>query len=120
MYICFVDFKKFYDKANRTGLEVSPTPTLYNSAKWCKLAGYMECKRNKWKEVLGVFRKGKFELLTLAETKLKENGEASGFRVSGTRIISYVQEIERAREGVALLLNDVWYSAMIDFRYVSS
>ena len=30
-------------------------------------------------------------------------------------IIAGVLEIERTREGVAHILNDVWYSAFIDF-----
>ena len=30
-------------------------------------------------------------------------------------IIAGVQEMERAREGVATLLNDVWHSAVVDF-----
>ena len=52
-----------------------------------------------------VFRKGKFELLALKETKFKGNGELSWCGVNG--IIAGVQEMERAREGVAVLLNDV-------------
>ena len=42
-------------------------------------SGYMECKgENKIaKEVIDVFRKGKFELLALSETKLKGNGGIS-------------------------------------------
>ena len=55
---------------------------------------------------MDVFRKGKFELLALMETKLKVNGEVSWCGVNG--IIASVQEMERAREGVAILLNDVW------------
>ena len=39
-------------------------------------------------------------------------------RVNG--IIAGVKEMERAREGVAILLNDVWYSAVVDFGCVSS
>ena len=35
-------------------------------------------------------------------------------------IITGVQEMERAREGVTLLLNDVWHSAVVDFGCVSS
>ena len=31
-----------------------------------------------------------------------------------------VQEIERAKEGVAILLNDVWHNAVTDFGCVSS
>ena len=45
--------------------------------------------------------------------KLKGNGEVPWCGVNG--IIAGVQEIERAREGVAILLNDVWHSALIDF-----
>ena len=68
--------------------------------------------------MVGVFRKGKFELLALTETKLKGNGEVSGCGVND--IIAGVHEMERAREGVAVLLNDVWRIAVIDFGYVSS
>ena len=67
---------------------------------------------------MDVFRKGKFELLALTETKLKGNGEVSWCGVNG--IIAGIQEMERAREGVAILLNDVWNSAVIDFGCVSS
>ena len=35
-------------------------------------------------------------------------------------IIASVQEMERAREGVAILLNDVWHSGGINFGCVSS
>ena len=31
-----------------------------------------------------------------------------------------VQEMERDREGMAILLNNVWYSALIGFGYVNS
>ena len=54
---------------------------------------------------------GKFELLAL-----KENREVSWCVVNG--IIA--EEIERTREGVAVLLNDVWHSAVIDFICVRS
>ena len=36
------------------------------------------------------------------------------------RIIPDVQVIEREREGVAVLMNDEWYSAVIDFGSDSS
>ena len=67
---------------------------------------------------MDVFREGKFKFLALMETKLKGNGEVSlcGENV----IIAGVQEKEGAREGVAILLNDVRCSAVIDFGYVSS
>ena len=55
---------------------------------------------------MDIFKEGKFELLALTETKLKGRGEVSWCRVNG--IIYSVQEMERAREGVAVLLNDVW------------
>ena len=68
--------------------------------------------------MVDVFRKGKFELLALTETKVKGNGEVSWRGVNG--IITGVQEMERAREGVAILLNDVWHSAVINFGCVRS
>ena len=67
---------------------------------------------------MDVFRKGKFELLALTETKLKVNREVSWCGVNG--IIAVVQEIGRAREGVVIQLNNVWYSVVIDFGFVSS
>ena len=67
---------------------------------------------------MDIFREGKFEFLALTETKLKWNGEVSWFGVNS--IIAGVQEMERAREGVAILMSDLWHSAVIDFGYVSS
>ena len=66
----------------------------------------------KREEVVDIFKKGKFKLLALTEMKLKGNGEASWSGVNG--IISCVQEMEIAREGLAILLNDMWHSAMIN------
>ena len=58
----------------RTERKASPTPAIYITAKLYKLAGYMECKRNKWycKEggVADVFMKGKFKMFTLTETEM--------------------------------------------------
>ena len=54
----------------------------------------------------------------MKEMKWKENGEVSWCGING--IIADVQEMERAREGVAILLNNVWHSAVIDFGCVSS
>ena len=54
---------------------------------------------------MDIFREGKFKLLALIETKLKGNGEVSWYGVND--IISSVQEMERAKEDVAILLNDV-------------
>ena len=66
---------------------------------------------------MDVFRKGKFELLVLTETKFRGNREVSWCGVNG--IIAGVQETEKAREGVAVMLNDMWHSVVIDFGYVS-
>ena len=52
-------------------------------------------------------------MLALTETKLKGKGGVSWYGVNG--ITAGVQEIERGREGVAILLKDVWHSAAIDF-----
>ena len=66
---------------------------------------------------MDVFRKGKFEFLALMDTKLKGNEEITWCGVSG--IIAGVQK-ERSMEEVAILLNDVWHSAVIKSGYVSS
>ena len=68
--------------------------------------------------VVDVFREGKLELLVLTKTKLKGNGAVSWCGVNG--IIAGVQEMERGRKGVAILLNDVWHSVVVDFGCVSS
>ena len=59
----------------------------------------------KREEVVYTFKKGKFKLLTLIETKLKRNGEISWCGVYG--IIANVQKMEKARKGVSVPLNDV-------------
>ena len=56
---------------------------------------------------MDVFKESKFKLLALADTKLRGNG-----------IIASAQEMERGREGVAILLNDVWLSAVVDFLWI--
>ena len=71
----------------------------------------------KREEVVDVFRKERFEYLALIETKLKGNREVSWCGVNG--IIASVQEMERDREKVAILLKDVWHSAVIDVGCVS-
>ena len=67
--------------------------------------------------MVDIFREGKFELLALMGTKLKGNEEVSWCGVKG--ISASVQEMERVMEGVAILLNNVWHSAGIDFGCVS-
>ena len=70
----------------------------------------------KREEVVIIFKKGKFELLVLRESKLKGKEEVSW---SGVNVIfARVQEMERAREGVAM--NDVCHSAVVKSGYVSS
>ena len=64
------------------------------------------------------FREGKFELLALPKMKLKGYGEVSWCGLNG--IIASVQEMERAREDIEILLNAVWHRAVIDFGCVSS
>ena len=66
----------------------------------------------KREEVADVFREGNFELLALTEMKLKGKGEISLCGVNG--IVVGVNEMEKAREGVVILLNDVWHSAEVD------
>ena len=50
---------------------------------------------------MDVFREENFEMLSLTEMKLKGKGEVSWCGVNG--IIAGVQEMERARESVAIL-----------------
>ena len=51
-------------------------------------------------------------------TKLKGNGEVAWCGVNG--LITSVQKIKRDWGGVAVLMNDEWHSAVIDFGCVSS
>ena len=51
-------------------------------------------------------------MLALTEAKLKENENVSWF---GVMVPSGVEEIERAREGEGVLMNDVLHSAAIDW-----
>ena len=52
------------------------------------------------------------------EMKLKGKGEVSQSEVNV--IFAGVQEMERGREGVAVLLNNVWHSAVVKSGCVSS
>ena len=95
---------------------------MYSSAKLCQRLGTYKViginETTKREEVVDTFKKGKFELLALTEVKLKGKGEASW---SGVNVIfAGVQELERARKGVAILLNDVWHSAVVNIGCVSS
>ena len=81
----------------------------------------MECKRYngaaKSEEMVDVFRMGKFELFVLTEKTLEGSGEVSWCGVNG--IIAIVQEIERAREGVFVLINNELHSVVIGFGCVN-
>ena len=68
--------------------------------------------------MVDIFKKGKFKLLALMETKLKGKGEVSWSEVNV--IFAGVHKMERAREGMAVLLSDVWDSARVKSGYVSS
>ena len=56
-------------------------------------------------------------MLALTKTKLKGNGEVSWCGVNG--FIASVQETEKIGKDVAVLLKEVWHSAVIDFGCVS-
>ena len=58
---------------------------------------------------MDVFQEGKFDLLALTETKLKGEGEVSWCGVNG--IFAGVTKMK----GVAILLNDVWHSEVVDW-----
>ena len=68
-------------------------------------------------EVVDIFKKGKFELLALTETKLKGKGEVSW---SGVNVIFAGVQMERAKEGEAVQLKDVWHRAVEEHGCVSS
>ena len=73
----------------------------------CESLGTWNVRKNKRgykKNVVDVLRKGKSELLAFTETKIKVNEKVSWFGVNG--MIAGVQEIEKASEGVAVLMND--------------
>ena len=62
----------------------------------------------KREEVVDIFKKGKFELVAFTETKSKGKG------------VNVSLPVFRRWKGVALLLNDVWHSAMVKSGCVSS
>ena len=57
-------------------------------------------------------------MVCLEGDKMERNGKVSWYGVNG--IIAGVQEMERARERVAILLNDVSHNAVIDIGCVNS
>ena len=57
-------------------------------------------------------------MLALTETKLEEKGEVSWSVVNV--IFIGVHQMERAREELAVVLNDVWHSAVVKSGYVNS
>ena len=80
--------------------------------------GIIDTMKREEVDILEKKKRGKFELLALTETKLKGKGEVSWSAVNV--IFAGVQEMERAREGMAVLLNDVWHSAVVKSGCVSS
>jgi hypothetical protein len=66
---------------------------------------------------MDVFRNGRFDLLALTETKLKGNGEGEWDGVKC--VYAGVEKNERAREGVAILMSDLWFRSMVKFECVS-
>ena len=65
------------------------------------------------REVVSVFRKGKFDSFVMINVRRKGNREILWHGVRG--ICVEVQENESAREGVTVLLNNMWYSAVFEF-----
>ena len=88
---------------------IADSHPVKNSAKLCQPFRYVNVRgindTTEKEEVVDIFKERKFELLTLTETKLKGKEEVSWSGVNF--IIAGVQEMERARERVAVLLNDV-------------
>ena len=64
------------------------------------------------------FQKGKVKVACLYRDETER--EWRGIMVWSKWCHSAVQEMGRARKGVAILLNDMWYSMVIDFGCVSS
>ena len=81
----------------------------------------MECKRNKLDceegGCNGCLQKGRVSIACLDGDKIERKWRIIMVWSNG---ITGVQEMERAKEGVAVLLNDMWHSAVIDFGCVSS
>ena len=75
----------------------------------------MECKRNKWDYKQGgnggCFQRNKVRAACLEDKIERERQGVNGIIVG--------LQMERPREGVAIMLNDVWHSAVIDFGGVS-
>ena len=72
----------------------------------------------KREELVDVFRKGKFEWLAFIKTMLEGNREVSWCEVNVINL--GVQEAERSKERVAVLMNDLWHSSVIDFGCITS
>ena len=65
-------------------------------------------KEEKREEVGIVMKEKGFDVLALTETKLKDKGEISFGMYKG--IYAGVNERVRAREGVAIVMKEVWWS----------
>ena len=98
--------------------EVSPIPALYNPYIVNRLGTWNVRGINdttKWEEAVDIFKKGKFQLLPLTDTKLKGKGEVSWSGVNA--IFTSVQEMKIARERWPSLER---CSAVVKFGSVSS
>ena len=71
----------------------------------------------KREEVVNVFKEGRFDMLALNETKLRGKGE---FEWGGVKGVRSGVDAGRAKEGVAMMMNDVWFEAVVGYGCVSS
>ena len=71
----------------------------------------MECKTKNTTKREEVVTSSKKESLYIRRRNLKGREIYHGLEL----IFAGVHKMERAREGVAVLLNDVWHGAVIDF-----
>ena len=60
-------------------------------------------------------RERKYDVLSLSETKLKGNG-----MIEWDGVKAGVRERGRAREGVAVLMNEIVWQDMVEYKEVSS
>ena len=84
---------------------------------WC-----VECEgvNEGWKRssVIQVMRERKYDVLALSETKLKGNGMIEWDGVKGVK--SGIGERGRAMEGVAVLMNEIMWQDMVEYKEVDN
>jgi len=76
------------------------------------------CDEGKRMEVVDVFKRGKFDVLGLCETNLKGREDFVWNDVHGVR--SGREGAGRGKEGVAVLLSDEWYKALVAYKCICS